>query len=99
MSGGRRPYLAVLNHCGRDTISNSGGWVTDLTWRPDEVIILELTFSQSVRENCPNSYGSRQDCNIWKLTGGAESRGVATKFLLGGGGRIHRHPNPPTPKL
>ena len=27
------------------------------------------------------------------------SKGVATKFWLGGGGRIHRHPNPPTQNL
>ena len=27
------------------------------------------------------------------------TRGVATKLCLGGRGRIHRHPNPPTPKI
>ena len=27
------------------------------------------------------------------------SKGVATKFWLGGGGRIHKHPYPPTPKF
>ena len=34
------------------------------------------------------------DWMLWR-----NSKGVATKFWLGGGDRIHRHPNPPTPKI
>ena len=40
-------------------------------------------------ETVPNGFGA--------ATRTVGARGVATKFCLGG--RIHRHPNPPTPKI
>ena len=76
-------------------IYDSASWhfFPEITYLLSKISVQKLSFQLSF----VTCVGSK--CSDFNDFSSPLFRGVAMKFCLGGGGRIHRHPNTPPPKF